>query len=138
MASKTFGVIFEVYVTSAYVPISKVTDIVPPVLSATSPQDVTNHSSPSGIKEFIPSGLQEWSECSGTFLTVPTDAGQDALRGGVGTQMKFKVRAPGRVSPTDDILFNAIVVSVENDTFGLEGKDTQKFKLQPTGAAPVS
>jgi hypothetical protein len=136
--SKTFGVTLSVYVTAAYVPFNGLLDITPPVLMATSPIDETTHQSPSGIKEFAPSGLREWSECSGSFLVIATDAGQDALRAGVGTQMKFKVVTPGRVTSTDDILFNAIVEAVENDNFGLEGKDTQKFKLKPTGAAPVS
>lgn len=138
MASKTFGVTFEVYVTSAYVSINGLEDITAPTLMATSPIDVTNHSSASGIKEFIPSGIQEWSDCTGTFVMIPTDAGQDALRAGVGTSMKFRVKAPGRVTTTDDIIFNAIVESVENDSFSVEGKDTQKFKLKPTGVAPVS
>jgi hypothetical protein len=138
MPSKTFGVTLAVYVTAAYVPINGLLDIVPPVLSATSPIDVTTHGSASGIKEFEPSGLKEWSECSGSILVIATDTGQDALRAGVGTQMKFKVVTPSRVTSTDDVIFNAIVESVENDSFGLEGKDTQKFKLKPTGVAPAS
>ena len=136
--SKTFGVTLSVYVTSAYVPINGLQDIVPPVLMAVGIQDETTHSSPSGIKEFSPSGLKEWSECSGSILVIATDAGQDALRAGVGTSMKFKVITPGRVTTTDDVIFNAIVESVENDNFGIEGKDTQKFKLKPTGVAPGS
>ena len=136
--SKTFGVTLSVYVTAAYVPINGLLDIVPPTLMAVGIQDKTTHGSPGGIKEFEPSGLKEWTECSGSFLTIPADAGQDALRAGVGTEMKFKVVAPGRVSPGDDIIFNAIVEEVPNDSFGLEGKDTQKFKLKPTGVAPGS
>lgn len=138
MPSKTFGVTLAVYVTAAYVPINGLLDIVAPTLMATSPIDITSHGSASGIKEFEPSGLRQWSECSGTILMIATDAGQDALRAGVGTQMKFKVISPARVTTTDDIIFNAIVESVENDSFGLEGKDTQKFKLTPTGVAPGS
>ena len=136
--SKTFGVTLSVFVSSAYVPINGLFDILPPTIMSVGIQDETTHSSPSGIKEFSPSGLKEWSECSGSFLVIATDAGQDALRAGVGTQMKFKVVTPGRVTTTDDIIFNAIVEAVENDSFGLEGKDTQKFKLKPTGVAPVS
>ncbi len=138
MPSKTFGVTFAVYVTAAYVPINGLLDIVPPVLNATSPIDITTHGSASGIKEFEPSGLKEWTDCSGSFLVIATDAGQDALRAGVGTSMKFKVISPARVTTADDVIFNAIVESVENDNFGLEGKDTQKFKLKPTGVAPGS
>jgi hypothetical protein len=136
--AKTLGITLSVFVTAAYVPINGLIDIIPPVLMATSPIDETTHQSPSGIKEFSPSGLREWNECSGMFLFIATDAGQDALRAGVGTQMKFKVVAPGRVTTTDDIIFNAIVETVENENFQLEGKDTQKFKLKPTGVAPVS
>lgn len=136
MAFKTFGATLEIYVTSAFTKISKLIEIEAPVLMATSPQDSTHHESASGIKELIASGLQEWSECTGKFLTVPTDAGQDALRAAIGTIVKFRVKCVGRVSPTDDILFNAHVISVINDPHPVEGRDVQTFSLKPTGVAP--
>lgn len=138
MASKTFGATLEIYSGAAYVKVSKLLEIDPPVLMAVSPQDSTHHESASGIKESIESGLKEWTDCTGKFLTVPTDAGQDALRAAVGTIVKFKVKCAGRVTPGDDILFNAHVISVVNDTHPVEGRDVQTFTLKPTGVSPVS
>jgi hypothetical protein len=138
MASKTFGATLEIFVTSAYIKIGKLIEIEPPTLMAVSPQDSTHHESASGIKEFIVSGLQEWTDCTGKFLTVPSDAGQDGLRAAIGTIVKFRVKCAGRVSPTDDILFNAHVISVVNDTHPVEGRDVQSFTLKPTGVAPAS
>lgn len=134
--SATFGITLEMYVTDAYVEIAGLESIVPPALIATTPVDSTSHDSTDGIKEFLPSGLKEWTDCTGSFKTDMEDTGQDAMRAAVGTIAKFKVTPTGRSS--DPVIFNAIVISVENEDQPLEGSDMQSFTLKPTGSAPAS
>jgi len=137
---QTFGVSLSVWNTSlgtpAYSTISGLVDITPPDLVAEKPVDVTSHDSANGIREMIPSGVKMWTECTGEFNEVSADIGQLFLIGSTNSIQKFKIVKTA--DPTAPIYFNAVVAEVTNMAQQLIGKTSWKFKLTPTGAAPVS
>ena len=92
--------------------------------------DMTTHDSVA--KEFVP-GLVDYGtlELSGKFN--PSDAGQDALRAGVGTTATFVVTYPNAATVT----FSAII-GVMNETSPLEGSVDFAISCKITGAKSYS
>jgi len=44
------------------------------------PIDVTHHGSPGGIREWMNSGIMDWSECTSAWFVDYADAGQNLVR----------------------------------------------------------
>jgi len=131
-AKNTFRTEFYIHDGTDYVEIKGLSTITPPSIVTDAPIDVTDHQSPGSMHKYISAGLRDWSECTGTIHLDFADAGQQLLRSKLSQSAKFKIHHPAWPA-AEDLIFEAVVVSLTLGALELQGVQTQEFNLKPSG-----
>lgn len=137
MAKNTFGTTFQLSATT----ISGTTGKFAAVQSVGFPNpqqgtvDTTHHESTSGIKEFLPSGLVEFSEMKVKIQVTPGDTTDTACVTAATSRAVYfwKLNSNG-VSAAYVYSGSGIVTGYEIDDAPLEGVYSATVTIKPTGA----
>jgi len=131
-ASHISRIEFFVHDGTDYLPIGGVSTLTPPSLIMESPIDVTHHASPDGIREWLNTGIMDWSECTGSWFVDYADPGQEHVRAALGQSRKFKVNHPDWPAGKA-VIFMANVVSIVTAAAELPSAHVEELTLKPTG-----
>jgi len=136
-AQNVSSIQFSIHDGTDWVPVDGVSTLTPPSLIMEAPIDVTHHGSPGGIREWLNTGIMDWSECTGSWFVDYADAGQNLVRASLGQSKKFKVYHASW--PADKaVIFMANVVSVVMNAAENPSAHVEELTLKPTGARLTS